>query len=94
MNTDKRRLKGTARRAASTVPFVVLSEPKLTNAEKLKSEHAWRTEIRRRRADFKAGKVREVPAEEVVRNACRALDRMTNKRIRGVRRAPLTTANY
>jgi hypothetical protein len=55
------------------IPAVVLSEPKLSRAEKKEIERAWMVEVRRRIADFEAGKIKCVPAEEALRNAYRAI---------------------
>jgi hypothetical protein len=73
MNTGKHSLKTAPRRAASTVLPDVLSEPKLTKAEKLEIERAWKIEVRRRLADFQAGKIKCVPAEQAIRNARKAI---------------------
>ena len=77
MNTVKHGLKRSTRRTASAIPSAMLSEPKLTKAEKLEVERAWKIEIRRRMADFRAGKAKCVPAEQAMRNACRAVNRVT-----------------
>jgi hypothetical protein len=80
MQTDKHGLKRSTRRTASAISSAVLSEPKLTKAEKLEIERAWKIEVRRRLADFRAGKVKCVPAEQAIRNAYRALGRVTQNR--------------
>jgi len=80
MNTDKHRLKRATRQTASAVWSSVLSEPKLTKAEKINVERAWKMEIRRRLADFHAGKIKCISAEQAIRNANRTLDRMAQKR--------------
>ena len=80
MNTNKHGLKRTTRRTASAIGSAVLPEPKLTKAEKLEVERAWKIEIRRRRADFRAGKAKCVPAEQALRNAYRAVNRVTQNR--------------
>lgn len=73
MNPDRHRSKRTARGTALAIPAVVLSEPKLSRAEKKEIERAWVVEVRRRIADFEAGKIKCVPAEEALRNAYRAI---------------------
>jgi transcription initiation factor TFIID subunit TAF12 len=80
MNTVRHGLKRTTRRTASAIPSAVLSEPKLTKAEKLEVERAWKIEVRRRMADFRAGKVKCVPAEQAMRNAYRAIDTVRCKK--------------
>ena len=80
MNTNKHGLKRTTRRPASAIGSAVLPEPKLPKAEKLEVERAWKIEIRRRRADFRAGKAKCVPAEQALRNAYRAVNRVAQNR--------------
>jgi Protein of unknown function (DUF2442)/Putative addiction module component len=80
MKTDKHGLKRSTRRTASAIPSAVLSEPKMTKAEKLEVERAWKIEVSRRMADFRAGKVKCVPAEQAIRNAYRAVNRVTQNR--------------
>ena len=73
MNTDKHGLKSATRRTGLAISRAVLSEPKLTKAEKLEIERAWKIEVRRRLADLRAGKIKCVPAEQAMRNARRAI---------------------
>ena len=79
---NKHRSNRTTRRTALAISSAVLREPKLTKAEKLKNERAWKIEIRRRMAEMRAGTVKCIPAEEALRNAYRALDEMDKKRRR------------
>jgi len=76
MNTDKHGLERASRTPARGKALSLPREPKLSKSEKVKIEKAWKVEIRRRIAEIKAGKIKCVPAEEVMRNAYRELDRI------------------
>jgi hypothetical protein len=69
MNTNKHGSKRKTRQTALMISSAVLRESKLTKVKKTKLEYAWKIEIRKRIADFDAGKIREFPAEEVLKRA-------------------------
>ena len=78
------------RKPLSVAKLALLREPRLSKAEKTNIEKAWKIEIHRRLADLRAGKTKCIPAEEAMRNAYRALDRMDRRRRASAKR-PLTT---
>jgi hypothetical protein len=85
MNADKRRFRPKARRKSSRGVKLSLSpEPKLSKKRKAEIEKAWKIEVRRRISDCDTSKIKCIPAEEVMRNAYRALKKMTrvSKKVR------------
>ena len=82
MNTDKHRSKKAAAQDSSrTIQSEVLAEPKLSKEERVAVERAWKIEIRRRLADVESGKLKCIPAEEVIRNASRQLERVAHAKL-------------